>query len=216
MQITVGTVVDSRNYILHKVKEHKTYSKFTVVDIGGVAGGGWTSDIADMIIDKNTIDTENSIQMDICIYPEWDKVLSYVETNGKFDYAICTHTLEDVYNPFTTLDILPKIAKAGIITMPSLRTELSKVESNNWLGYLHHRWIFDIIDDKMLIIPKLELLSSMVKNSIKFIPVQEEIRYEWDKTIPYEIFMNNYLGPTASVVINSYNALINKYNNKQL
>ena len=213
MNITFGTVLASRNSILQQFTEN---NNFKIIDIGGVAGGGWSSPIVNMIIDKNTFDSETSLQVDICVYTEWDKVLNHVHQNGKYDYAICTHTLEDVYNPFTALEMLPKIAKAGIITMPSLRTELSKVENNNWLGYIHHRWMFDIINNKMLIIPKLELLSKLVGNNIKFEPMQEEIRYEWENTIPYEIFMDNYLGPSADVVINSYTNLINKFKTKQL
>lgn len=215
MKISFGTVQNSRQATFDKIARLKTSLSFKVIDIGG-AVNGWSKDIADMVVDKNIEPSENSMQVDICVFGEWQKILNYVELNGMYDYAICTHTLEDIYNPFLALDFLPKIAKSGIITMPSLRTELSKVESNNWLGYLHHRWIFDTIDDKMLIIPKLELLSSLVGNSIRFDPYQEEIRYEWDGSIPYKIFMDNYLGPSPDAVINSYKSLINKLKPKQL
>ena len=149
MQITFGSILNNRQSILDYISQEKQKATFKVVDIGGMVNG-WTSNIIDLLVDKNTIDTNNSMQIDICIFEEWQKLLNYVKINGMFDYAICTHTLEDVYNPLITLDFLPKIAKAGVITMPSLRTELSKVESNNWLGYIHHRWMFDIIDGKML------------------------------------------------------------------
>lgn len=215
MQITFGSILNNRQSILDYISQEKQKATFKVVDIGGMVNG-WTSNIIDLLVDKNTIDTNNSMQIDICIFEEWQKLLNYVKINGMFDYAICTHTLEDVYNPLITLDFLPKIAKAGVITMPSLRTELSKVESNNWLGYIHHRWMFDIIDGKMLLIPKLELLSSLVGNSIKYIPSQEEIKYEWDASIPYTVFMNNYLGPSADTVIHSYSSIINKLKHKQL
>jgi len=215
MQITYGSVNDGRQYIIDIVSKSKQSSTFKVIDIGG-AVNGWSKDISDMIVDKNIESSENSMQLDICVFQEWQKLLDYVEINGMYDYAICTHTLEDVYNPFLALDFLPKIAKAGIITMPSLRTELSKVESNDWLGYIHHRWMFDIIDNKMLVIPKLELLSSLVNNSIKFNPLQAEIRYEWNGNINYDIFMDNYLGPNVSIVVDTYQTLISKLKQKQL
>lgn len=215
MQITFGTIQNNRQDILNYITQEKQKSDFKVIDIGG-AVNGWTSNIIDMLVDKNTVDSNSSMQLDICVFEEWKKLLSYVEINGMYDYAICTHTLEDVYNPLLALEFLPKIVKAGVITMPSMRTELSKVESNNWLGYIHHRWIFDIIDGSILLIPKLELLSSLVGNSIKFIPEQEEIKYEWSGNIPYKVFMNNYLGPSPETVINSYKKLINNLKYKQL
>ena len=215
MQITFGTVNNSRNQILQKIIEEKQNSVFRVVDVGGVVNG-WSKEVVDLVIDKNTTDTKKSMQIDICVYNDWNKILDDVTINGLYDYAICTHTLEDVYNPFTALEMLPKIAKAGVITMPSLRSELSKVESNDWIGFIHHRWIFDVNNGEMLIIPKLEFLSSLVKDTIKFIPSQEEIRYEWSGHIPYQIFMDNYLGPDANTVLTEYKKLINKLSKKQL
>lgn len=215
MQITRGTTDNSRNEILQKIRNIKQSQSYTVIDIGGIVNG-WTNEIADLVVDKNAIDSEKSMQLDICVYPEWDKLINHVLKNGKYDYAICTHTLEDVYDPFIALEMLPKIAKAGIITMPSLQAELSKVESNDWIGFIHHRWMFDVINGEMLIIPKLEFLSSIVKNLVKFNPALAEIRYEWVDEIPYQIFMNNYLGPDANTVISEYKKLINKFITKQL
>jgi hypothetical protein len=104
--------------------------------------------------------------------------------------------------------MLPKIAKAGVITMPSIRSELSRPESPTWIGYIHHRWIFDQQDSIMLIIPKLELLGALVWNSIRYIPASEEIVYHWRDTIPYSMFMNNYLGPDSATVVEEYQKII--------
>jgi len=48
-------------------------------------------------------------------YPDvWQKVLKHVEKNGKWDYCICTHTLEDINNPVYVSSIIEKIAKKGV------------------------------------------------------------------------------------------------------
>lgn len=215
MKISYGTTLDSRNMILQKITYEKSKNTFKVIDIGGEAIG-WSSAITDMLVDKNTIDSVSSIQLDVCSHHEWQKLLDHVADTGLYDYAICTHTLEDLYNPFLSLDFLPKIAKAGIITMPSIRTELSHVENSNWIGFIHHRWIFDVVDNTMLVVPKLEFLSSLVGDSIKVDYDNFDIRYEWTDAIDYKIFMDNYLGPSAPVVIQKYRQLINKLNKKQL
>lgn len=217
MIINYGQTKNTHSYIVDKVTQLKASNlSYKVVDIGGVAGGGWTKDIVDMTIDKNTSTSLTSLQIDVCDYTQWSAVLKDVATNGMYDYAICTHTLEDLYNPFVTLDFLPKIAKAGVITMPSITTELSIIENSNWIGYIHHRWIFDVVDNTMLVIPKLPVLNSISKNKIAFAPSSEEIIYEWDGNIPYKIFMDNYLGPTANTVIAEYQQVIDRHVRKQL
>ena len=159
-----------------------------------------------MLVDINVESTANSISIDICKESDWRKLHDLVEQQGKFDYCICTHTLEDIYNPIVALDNMPKIAKSGIITMPCARTELSHIENSSWLGFIHHRWIYDIDGNTMLVIPKLNFLDSIVTSP--FEPNLTEIRYEWSETIPYKIFMNNYLGPNVNTVISKYQELI--------
>ena len=192
-----------RDYILLK---KSCDPNFRVIDIGG-AVNGWTKDFVDCVVDINSADSDNNFKFDICVDQEWTRLLNFVEARGKFDYCICTHTLEDLYNPITSLKFIPRIAKQGIITMPSAKLELSRVESNHWLGYIHHRWIFDQVDGKMLIIPKLNFLESIVT---PFDSEKTEISYEWTNDIDYVMFMDNYLGPTLDHVIAEYQTLIAK------
>ena len=206
INIRYGRTAHTHLRVLSNVRrEKKLNPQYRVVDIGGVAGGSWTKDVADLTVDINS----PTLPIDICKREEWDVLLDDVQKNGLYDYAICTHTLEDIYNPFTTLDLLPTVAKAGIITMPSIRSELSRVESASWLGYIHHRWIFSQRDGMMLVIPKLSMLERLVGNSVQFDKEQEEVIYEWTGTVPYKIFMNNYLGPDAMTVINEFKSVIN-------
>jgi hypothetical protein len=213
LQINYGSTASHRQQILGFVIGEKASNPgYRVVDIGGIADN-WSSTCVDMLVDINAEDTSSSMKIDICDQDSWSKLLSYVDENGRFDFAICTHTLEDIYDPVVVIKHLPKIARSGVITMPSITTELSPVENKNWLGYIHHRWIFDQHDDKMLIIPKLGILETMCRGRNVFDPARSEVMYTWNEDIPYSMFMNNYLGPNASTVIYCYNELINGIKN---
>jgi len=208
MKISNGAIEYGRNYITNSILGKKNKNpNYRVIDIGGGVTG-WARPFTDMLIDIHVGSDTKSMSFDICQDSEWDKLFDLVEKEGKFDYCICTHTLEDIYNPIVALKNMPKVAKAGIITMPCARTELSYIESNSWLGFIHHRWIYDTVDGSMLVIPKLNFLDSVV--TTPFDPILSEIRYEWETVIPYKIFMNNYLGPDVNTVINSYKELIKK------
>jgi hypothetical protein len=216
MIIKYDTVENSRVYISEKIKAEKIKnSNYTVIDIGGVTNV-WTLDIIDLLVDINTTDTLNSLSVDICSTESLVKLQTYVEEHGMFDYAICTHTLEDIFNPIDILKILPTIAKRGVISMPSANTEFSRCENPHWLGYIHHRWIFDQTGTTMLIIPKISVLEALCSNRFSYKKAQEEIRYEWETSIPYTLFMDNYLGPSAAAVINHYTALIETIYNRKI
>lgn len=209
LRINYGTVEDSRIRTLDMLAKYKSEGHYSVIDIGGTHGGGWSAPVADLVIDLNATDPK-ALKVDVCKQDSWKEIESIVNVNGKFDYAICTHTLEDLYDPIVALENLPKIAERGIITMPSILTELSNVESSLWLGYIHHRWIFHELDGKMLVVPKLSLLEALCKNRFKYKPHVAEITFEWDKEISYNMFMNNYLGPNANTVLREFGRLIDK------
>jgi hypothetical protein len=198
----------SRKRVLSEVAAAKAENpNYRVIDIGGDAIG-WSAPIVDMVVDINSEPSDKTMKFDICKVSEWDRLLERVARDGLYDYAICTHTLEDVYNPFTALELLPKIARAGIITMPSFITELSRIESKSYLGFIHHRWIFDKEGDEMLVVPKLSMLETLVEDTIKQDLDRDEICYEWEGSIEYCHFMNNFLGPHNYAVINEYTKFV--------
>lgn len=209
LQISYGTIAGGRDLIRNYVLQEKIKnSEFRVIDIGGAADG-WTSEFVDLIVDINSVSTGKLLQFDLCDGDQWSPLLKHVKEYGQFDFSICTHTLEDLYNPVTVLNYLPIISKGGVITTPSIFTELSNVENVNWIGYIHHRWIFDQKDGSMYLVPKLPVLQYMCKGRKFFSSDTEEIQYFWSSSIPYKLFMDNYLGPNATTVLNAYNKLIN-------
>jgi len=201
MKISFGEVKEGRQIIAAKIFKQKQLGKFTVIDVGGTAIG-WSLFIADAFVDINKSSTDKlQFVFDLCKESGWKEILEYVEVNGKFDYAICTHTLEDIYNPYLVLDNLPKIAKAGIISMPSIKAEINLIETENWSGFLHHRYLFGHENGRMVIAPKLPVIEKLKNKQIQ--KINEEIRFEWSEDIPYDVFMNNYLGPTSETVLNN-------------
>lgn len=184
----------------HIQRMRRLNPSYSVIDLGG-ALGGWSEPVADLVVDIQSPQTAKSMPLDLCRPIDWDRLQDVVNQRGsKFDYAICTHTLEDLYDPIITLRRLPLIAHQGIITMPSIRTELSHVSSADWLGYIHHRWIFDHKNGHMFVLPKLPFLEHRYKNKITFDPQQFEICYLWNKHIPFEIISNNYFASIEHVI----------------
>jgi hypothetical protein len=68
----------------------------------------------------------------------WSELLDYVEQNGKFDYSICSHTLEDVITPTELLDLLPKISKRGYIAIPSKFDEFTFLWDKYHISNIKH------------------------------------------------------------------------------
>lgn len=203
INFSIGELEQDKQTVFQELKEKKKSGNFTIIDIGGWADG-WSSEISDLIVDVNFEDTDKTMKLNVC--QSLDKLLNYVDKHGKFDYCICSHTLEDLYNPYLLLDNFHKIAKAGIIMVPYFKTELSYIESNLWLGCIHHRYIFKQSKNtgNLTVIPKMPFLESKnIHNSGKANFVNFIIK--WEGKIEYEIFMDNFLGPNVMTVFERFN-----------
>ncbi len=123
-----------------------------VVDVGG---GANPLPRADYVIDglaykargalrkgagqDDGIPEEHWVTLDICEHKPWPFPDKY------FDYANCTHVLEDVRDPVWVCSEIQRIAKAGIISTPSRIVEQSRgVEHPCYAGYYHHRWLVSV------------------------------------------------------------------------
>jgi hypothetical protein len=146
---------------------------------------------------------------DINQYEDWVQLFNYVEIHGKFDFVNCTHTLEDVAYPMAALRYMPKIAKEGFIAVPSKYYELQRRDS--FRGGIHHRWIFDSRDGKLVAYPKISLIETLTwfPHGLKIEEqANTELRLFWKDNIDFEIINNDYLGPTREAVIEMYQNLI--------
>lgn len=132
----------------------------------------------------------------------WYEILQHVQLNGKFDFAICSHTLEDLRNPLLVARMLPKIANAGLITFPSIHAEARRFEIlGSYRGYRHHRWIHKIVESEeqgpgILAVPKLALFEKRAFSALaNWKNSEEELWVEWETDFSYELFKNDHLGP---------------------
>ncbi len=206
----------SRSDVIEYITNMRTNNKFTVIDVGGSLGG-WSSNYVDAVADFNDVDDpENKIKhfkCDITHPDSWKEILEYVQENGKFDFCICTHTLEDIMNPAYVSEQIAKIAKEGYVAVPSKYRELSRFEkgSTGYRGYIHHRWIFDIVDNVFIGYPKINYIDvNAVFDRIADMDNNKyDLSFYWKDQIDIAYINGNYLGPSVDAVIGYYNNLLN-------
>jgi len=121
--------------------------------------GGWAAPLnrADWVIDLMPYETRGAlpvgsfgpgperfcadtwVQRDICAHDP------YPFDDDFFDFAVCTFTLEDIRDPIWVCEEMSRIARAGLIEVPSLVDELSwnvpEFSGGPWVGHDHHRWL---------------------------------------------------------------------------
>ena len=140
------------------LKSKRTNGDYKVIDIGGSVGN-WFNDNIDAIMDFFPPKTDfdgTFFKGDITKQSGWDNILEYVGKNGKFDFCICRHTLEDINNPEFVCEMMSKISNEGWIAVPSKYFELAKgVYSRDTRGLHHHRWIFATHKGSVYGLPKM-------------------------------------------------------------
>lgn len=119
--------------------------------------GGWASPMprADWVMDLMPYETrglygeaadpeaerfgpETWIERDICAREP------FPFDDGEIDFAVCSHTLEDIRDPLWVCSELIRVAKAGYIEVPSRLEEQSIGVQGPWAGWSHHRWLIEI------------------------------------------------------------------------
>jgi hypothetical protein len=129
-------------------------SEAAVIDVGGGAapfpradyvidampyaklGGGSDGNIHEKLGVSPRYSPERWIQTDLCDREAWPIA------DKAFDFAVCSHLLEDIRDPIWVCSELRRIAKAGYIEVPSRVVEQSKgIENPRHAGYYHHRWL---------------------------------------------------------------------------
>ena len=209
IRITNGNRQEIADYIYMK----KSKGVFRVVDVGGVFGG-WSMPFVDAIIDfNNPVESGSSSQIthfkcDITNPNDWMVVLDHVARNGKFDFCICTHTLEDIMNPVFVCEQMIRISLGGYIAFPSKYRELAKFQGD-YRGYIHHRWIFTVKNNVVIGFPKI----GFVENCKAFDSIADiaetkaDLSFYWKDSIEMVYLNNNFLGPDVDSVIKYYECL---------
>jgi hypothetical protein len=88
------------------------------------------------------------VVLDMCDREPWPF------SDDQFDFAVCSHTLEDVRDPVWVCSELSRVARAGYIEVPSRLEEQSFGFQGPWAGWSHHRWLVDVASDGLTFVFK--------------------------------------------------------------
>lgn len=132
--------------------------------------GGWASPLAraDWVLDLMPYETrglygehdpeperfsaDTWVVHDICAREPWPFA------DGQFDFAVCSHTLEDVRDPVWVCSELSRVARAGYVEVPARSQEQAFGVHGSWVGWSHHHWLVDIVDGAVELVLKPHLL----------------------------------------------------------
>jgi hypothetical protein len=117
------------------------------------------------------------IQRDICDREPWPFA------DRQFDFAICSHTLEDVRDPVWAARELQRLASAGYIEVPALREELTYGIQGPWVGWGHHHWLVLAGDQRLEFLFKHHVVnrrgSHLPAGSVDGLPQQDRAQAFW-------------------------------------
>lgn len=78
------------------------------------------------------------VTRDICAREPWPF------EDRSFDFAVCSHTLEDLRDPVWVCAELQRVARAGYVEVPSRLEEQCRDVQGPWVGWGHHHWLIDL------------------------------------------------------------------------
>ena len=103
--------------------------------------------------DREWFNRDTWVQRDICSRDRWPFA------DQQFDFAICSHTLEDLRDPLWVCAELMRVARAGYIEVPSRSFESCiGVERPGQAGLSHHRCLVDIADGRIRFLQKYHMI----------------------------------------------------------
>lgn len=218
------------------ILEYLESNKFSrVLDIGG-SMSPWARKYVDTYVDIQDIHEylkrypdlyDEDVRKSRCLIGDincaaiWSILDREVSEKGKYDFVICTHTLEDIRDPFLALEKLPMIAREGFIAVPCKHNELCRgIEcgderdhegwgiTTNFRGYFHHRWIFTVKEGVLWAFPKLNFIEYMTglewatRENKDF--YCHEMSFRWRDDIPFKIINDDFMGPHGPAVCEMY------------
>ena len=201
---------DTKN-LIGSVKELIINNNYNSVDVGASAQP-WTYPECKTFIDTVPLSIEdvNFIKVNLEDEDSRNEFLKYIEQNGKFDFSVCSHTIEDIFNPIDAIKFLTKISKRGYLSIPSKYNEFKKLFNNNYRGNAHHKQFFDVINNKLIIYPKFSFIEND-ERSEEIIKQDkgDELTIFWEDTIDFEVFGNGTpFNGDNDLIYNFYNQLL--------
>jgi hypothetical protein len=111
--------------------------------------------------EREHFDRSSWIRRDLCAADPWPLA------DKSIDFAICSHTLEDLRDPLAVCRELVRVARAGYIEVPSRAAEQSRGwEHPRLAGLSHHRWLIDIEGTRLSFLMKFHLVHAHWRYSL--------------------------------------------------
>ena len=197
------------------VKELIKKNNYRAIDVGASANP-WSYPECNSFIDiiSPNKDNVNFFKLNLENEEERNEFLKIVEKDGKFDFSICSHTIEDIFNPIDVIKFLMKISKRGYISIPSKYNEFKKLYNNLYRGNAHHKQFFDIQNNKIVIFPKFSFIETDNRSDeILRQHKDDELNIFWEDDVEFKIFgdVTPYNGDN-SLISDFYKQLIDENN----
>lgn len=195
-----------------EIKKYISDNGYKSIDLGASAMY-WSYPECKYVADSLVISKEGTTFFEVNLEDKssWGELLRYVDSNGKFDFSICSHTLEDVFNPIELIALLEKISNSGFVAIPSKYNEFSFLYENKYRGNAHHKQFFDIIDNELMVFPKF----SWIENNERSDEILQydkggELSFMWESKIPVKIFAQGVpYNSDGELIHNFYNKIMN-------
>lgn len=189
-----------------EIKKHISEKNYKSIDIGASAMY-WSYPECKFAADSITISLNDVsfFQINLEDKSTWAELLQYVNVNGKFDFSICSHTLEDIFNPLDLITLLSKISNGGFVAIPSKYDEFSFLYQNPYRGNAHHKQFFDMINNELIIYPKFSWIENDSRsNELLSYDKGRELSFIWENEIPVKIFGQGIPFTSDGQLINTY------------
>jgi hypothetical protein len=117
------------------------------------------------------------VQLDICDRDPWPFEDDF------FDFAVISHTLEDIRDPVGVCRELSRVAKAGYVEVPAPVEELTWGVHGPWVGWTHHHWITELAAGELVFTFKPHLLGAegrhLAAGTTAGLPVEDRVLQLW-------------------------------------
>jgi predicted O-methyltransferase YrrM len=191
--------------------QKRNHPGYRVIDVGGAAGS-FPAELVSAVLDVQDPPAGNRREWyrgNIDDPRGWREVEAVVAERGRFDFAICSHTLEDICSPSLVCDRLGRVARMGYVAVPSKYKELARFEAPlpGYRGYIHHRWIFTVRDGRFWGFPKLGFLEQDLyfdRFAAPELARNDQLSFWWKNALELQLVNDGYLGPSPAHVMDYY------------
>lgn len=207
-----GPIGQKKLEVLQSLQGPAVSGEVSILDVGGSKETSIEDkfDYVKYVVDLRTVPNPNVVTFagDLNDETTWRSVEDFVAKNGKFDFSVCTHTLEDLRNPALTAKMLGRVSRGGLVSMPSVYLEARRFQSlGSWRGYFHHRWLHAMDDEKreIVAVPKTAAFEHRAfdwfarKGKVR----NEELWAVWQDDLDYHLFSDDFFPTTPPEFLRS-------------